>query len=193
MEWKLFTDNEIPKYTTASWYASRERAPHLEQYGHRDRLLVTSCRVYDLFRAHNFANVVDLGCGDGGLLSLLNVPAWGYDLSPEAVRAAVDERDVDARLANVVDDQIDWADIAVATEMLEHLVDPHAYVRKIAANAQSIIASSPVFETDQNHYEFHTWAWDAVGYRALIEQAGFTVSVHDIVGNAQIITGVKNA
>lgn len=191
-EWRLFDEGTIPEYTTAEWYKTREVAPHLEQSGHRDRLGVTACRVRDLTESGRWHSVVDLGCGDGGLLSLIkDIDSWGYDLSPKAVTAARD-RGVDARLFDVcLTNSIKWADIAVTTEMLEHLIDPHGYVANIAHNAKAIIASSPVFETPDHHYEFHTWAWDVAGFRLMIEAAGFTTYTHDIVGQAQIVTGFK--
>lgn len=138
-------------------------------------------------------SVVDLGCGDGGLLSLLpkELPAWGYDLSPEAVSAARSKRGVDAHLLDVLSSPVTWGQLAVATEMLEHLVDPHAWVRKIGRHCTKLVASSPAYETDRNHYEFHTWAWDKAGYAALMEQAGYTVAWHEIVGAAQILTAKK--
>ena len=195
-EWKLFPDGTIPECTTAAWYLSRERAPHLEQPGHRDRLLKTAEIVLEACHGGSVRSVVDLGCGDGGLLSLLrkenpDIPAWGYDLSPDAIRAANNARNVVAFLGDIISDAIDWGDLAVATEIFEHLVDPHAFAREIAKNSPLLVASSPAHETDRNHYEFHTWAWDKDGYCALVEQAGYTVRWHGVVAGAQILAAQK--
>jgi hypothetical protein len=71
--------------------------------------------------------------------------------------------------------------------MLEHLVDPHAFVRTIAENVQGLVCSSPWQERPGHAYEFHTWAWDFDGYRALVEQAGSTVQRHEAVGPFQVM------
>jgi 2-polyprenyl-3-methyl-5-hydroxy-6-metoxy-1,4-benzoquinol methylase len=185
----------IPECTTAEWYLGRERAPHLEQDGHRERLHATERHVTSAVTDLGGTSVVDLGCGDGGLLSLLQgrVRCWGYDLSPAAVQAAREVRGVDARLGDAVTGDIGWADVAVATEMLEHLVDPHGFAAKIREHARVLVASSPGLETDRSHYEFHTWAWDMDGYRAMIEAAGWSVAKHEWVAYAgtQVLTAMR--
>jgi hypothetical protein len=188
-EWQLFEPGTIPECTTPAWYLDRERAPHLEQGPHRGRLYQTA----ELVREAQPLDLVDLGAGDGGLLSLIQDDiqhAWGYDLAPANIDGAK-ERGVDVRLGDVVAGDIEWAELAVATEMLEHLVDPHGFVRRIAERSHWIVASSPWVETDVDHYEFHTWAWDTTGYRALIEQAGFEVVRHRRDGFFQVIMGVR--
>ena len=192
-EWRLFDPADgTPEHTTAGWYEHRERAPHLEQPDHQQRL----------FRAAHFVrravdngaeSVVDLGAGDGGLLSLVNstVTAWGFDISPAAV-AGAQERGVKVRLLDVVEDfdKIPWADVVVCTEMLEHQVDPHGFLRRIRDKPhgpQWLVASSPWNENDHNAYAFHTWAWDLDGYRSLVEGAGWNVVRHDTAGPFQVI------
>lgn len=187
-EWRLFPEGTVPECTTAGWYAGRESAPHLEQEGHRDRLLRSASFVARAAFGLPGATVVDLGAGDGGLLSLLGpaVKAWGYDLADANVQAAKG-RGVDVRYGDVVDGDIEWGRIAVATEMLEHLVDPHSYVKRIAGRSQYLVASSPRFETGDDHYEFHTWAWDLAGYADLMEQGGFTIVRQEPVGGFQVL------
>ncbi len=81
-EWRLF-DGDVPHVSTYAFHEHRDRAPHLEQTMHRERLL----RTAEAVRALNPASVVDLGCGDGGLLSLItDIPSWGYDWHPASVQ-----------------------------------------------------------------------------------------------------------
>lgn len=191
-EWRLFEEGTVPECTTAEWYQGRDRAPHLEQQLHRPRLLKSASLIAQAAAAFRHRTVVDLGAGDGGLLSLLGpaLKSWGYDLAPANVEAAR-SRGVDVRLADVLTDTIQWGDIAVATEMLEHLVDPHTFVKTIFGNAEALVASSPWTETPDSHYEFHTWCWDEVGYRELMEQAGWRVAGHGRVSMFQVLLAVK--
>lgn len=197
-EWQLFEPGTIPECTTASWYEGRDRAPHVEQDAHRGRLVLAADMVRDAVDRFGVRSVVDLGCGDGGLLSLLqtasferDVPMWGYDLQRSNVTPAVLERNVDVRYGDVVAGEVEWGELAVCTEMLEHLLDPKEFVRRIAQHSRVIVASSPFTETGQSHYEFHTFAWDQAGYRALIEQAGYHVERHETTSMFQVILAVK--
>lgn len=191
-EWRLFPEGTVPECTTAAWYAEREHAAHLEEETHRPRMIRSATHVAQVAFQLRARTVVDLGAGDGGLLSLLGpaVRGWGYDLMPENV-AAAKGRGVDVRLGDVLLDPVEWGDVAVATEMLEHLVDPHAFVRTVAAKARALVCSSPWRERPGNAYEFHTWAWDFAGYRALVEQAGLKVQHHEAVGPFQVIAAVR--
>jgi len=198
-EWQLFESGTIPEYTTTEWYVDRERAPHWEQPEHSGRLEIAARLVGDAIREWDITSVVDLGCGDGGLLSSLSEMTttrptlyWGYDLCPENVQAARFDRKVDTRYRNVITDDIEWGDLAICTEMLEHLLDPHAFVRRVADHSPFIVASSPYTETGESHYEFHTWAWDRDGYRELLEQAGYTVVRHETWSMFQICLGRKS-
>ena len=188
----VFEPGTVPEWTTAEWYASRDRAPHLEQDAHKARLAKTAEFVAVSAQRFDAPTVVDLGAGDGGLLSLLpaDLKAWGYDLQPSNVEGA-GERGVDVRYGDILGDGIEWARIAVATEVLEHLVDPAAFVRRVADHADVLVASSPAWENAESHYEFHTWAFDFDGYRELLEQGSFDVIRHEDAGGFQVAMGVR--
>jgi 2-polyprenyl-3-methyl-5-hydroxy-6-metoxy-1,4-benzoquinol methylase len=213
-EWRLFEEGTVPEWTRPDWYAGRERAPHLEQELHRPRLLEAAEQINAAAEKYDCDTLVDLGAGDGGLLQLLyggrksrwnGMTAWGYDLQPENVTGAM-ERGVPVFYGDVIAGveflgrasdgteqkmPIDWGEIAVATEMLEHLVDPHGFVREIAKHAKVLVASSPHTERPGAAYGFHTFAWDLDGYRALLEQAGFEVVRQEPVGMFQVCTAVR--
>lgn len=197
-EWRLFEEGTIPEYTTPEWYAGRNRPAHIDEDAHRGRLEIAFDCIRQGIEEYGARSVVDLGCGDGGLLSLIQfydlsnrVTAWGYEL-PHNGESAASERGVDVRYSDVVNDDIGWGDLAVCTEMLEHLIDPHAFVRRVAEHSPIIVASSPFTETDQSHYGYHTWAWDQDGYRALFEGAGYTVERHETWSMFQICLGRKS-
>jgi len=187
MEWKLFNGTN-PEFAKADWYQNIESAHHLEEDHHRDRLLAAFDMVNVAIKMGG-RTVVDLGCGDGGLLQLLkenNIKSWGYDLMPKNIDYSVNVRGVDARYTDFKNDEIEYADIAVMTEVLEHLEDPHGTVKNIPS--KFLIASSPYNETDQHHYEFHLWAWDNQGYKDLIVQGGYEViDLKNISGWSQIV------
>lgn len=192
MEWKLFS-GENPEFARAEWYEDIESAHHLEEDHHRERLIV-ALEFVKMAQQLGGKTVVDLGCGDGGLLELLKengIDAWGYDLMPKNIDYARNVRNVDARYTDFKNDEIEYADIAIMTEVLEHLEDPHGTIRNLPSDF--IIASSPYNETGTHHYEFHLWAWDNDGYRHLIEQGRYNIIVtRNVSGWSQIVLGSRN-
>lgn len=188
LEAQLFEPGTVPEWTTPEWYAEREAAPHLEQEGHRQRLQKSA----EFARRTGALTVVDLGAGDGGLLSLLEPRQirWGYDLQASNVEASK-RRNQDVRLLDVVAgfDRVEWADCVVLTEMLEHLIDPHGLLRRIhdETPAQWLVASSPYTETVESHYGFHTWVWDQQGYEAMLERSGWRPIDRDVAWICQVV------
>lgn len=169
---------------TPEWYSTRARAPHLEEAGHVWRLHAAADLVFHAIEKFDVKTVSDLGAGDGGLLSLIDlvkvetsaqVDAWGYDLQPTNIAGAA-ERGVNVTLGNFLTDEIEYGDLSVVTEVLEHLEDPHGFLRNLPSDL--LVASSPSTETAEHHYEFHVWAWDYSGFESLLTEGGYTTIKH---------------
>lgn len=198
-EYRLYPAGETPHVSTFEFHKDRDRAPHLEQPAHRQRLLGAAALVGQAVSELQPAevSVTDLGCGDGGLLSLVQrltgVYAWGYDFQPSNA-AGWAERGVTAHKADVFGDDrdaVEVGDVAVMTEVLEHLADPHDVVRWVGKHCRYLVASSPWCESPQAHDECHAWAWDFAGYADLIRLGGFRVVRHEPVGPFQLLLAVK--
>lgn len=213
VEYRFYPEGEVPHVSTAEFHAGRERAPHLEQEIHQDRLGAAASLVMKAVVKHEHeqdlssenyrpAVVIDLGCGDGGLMSLINrrygngdvgALMWGYDFQPSN-QAGWEERGVEGYLLDAFGadrSDVSFGHIAIATEVLEHLADPHEVVRWIGQNSRFLVASSPNGETPDSHDECHTHGWDQEGYAALLEQGGYTVLEHIVVGQFQVILGER--
>lgn len=188
-EYKFF-DGDEAHVSTFEFHQYRSRAHHLEEGVHRRRLeiaaefaILAHERRQDAVWGQSQTLLTDLGCGDGGLLSLLkdvpNLSANGYDFTP-ANAAGWQERGVTARPLNFVDfwPVVTYADVYVATEVLEHLTDPHQMVQRIRSRKAQLVASSPRHETVESHDECHAWGWDMAGYAKMIEDEGFMIKEH---------------
>lgn len=204
-EWKLF-DGDVAFVSTAEFHAGRERAPHLEQPVHRDRLLLAETFIVDAATrviagrpvSNTRVTVSDLGCGDGGLLQRLNayptVEAWGYDFQPSNALGWGERGVIGIPLnvfgtADVINADVTLGTVVSMTEVLEHLTNPHSVVRELARRPEVryVVASSPHTEHAGSHDECHAWAWDVAGYEALFNAAGFSVIRHETTGMFQVI------
>lgn len=186
MEFKLY-GNEVPVHVGAEWHKDRQVADHINEPGHRERLLETLALAQE-FRPMNADGLSDWGAGNGGLLHELKekIPllrSWGYDLMPSNVDYAKTIYEVDVQLMDIVKGEPIAGGSVILTEILEHLVHPHRLLRSLVHQrlrkfAEFVIASSPAFETPEHHYEFHLWAWTNESYRLMFERAGYRVLRH---------------
>lgn len=178
-EWRLFREGTVPAYTQPGFFAAHPWVDPAGQRGHAERTDMVADLVADVVNDQGIASLTDLGCGDGALLQKIaqrvQVKAWGYDLGIQNIHVARSLRLVDARRANFLPegDEIEYGELLVATEVVEHLVDPRQFIRHLPGG--KLILSSPWDETDRDHYIHHAWAWDEDGYRALVEDCGWTV------------------
>lgn len=191
IEHRFYPADEVPIVSTSEWHAPRARARHLEEEPHGGRLH-QSLEFARLAAADGAASLVDLGAGDGGFLSLVaahlpQLEAWGYEFTPANLEGAL-ERGVTVHQANFLEQELEWGDIAVITEVLEHLDDPHGQVERIRwEGGRWLICSSPIGETPESHDEAHVWGWDMEAYAAMVTKAGWQVTHHTQVGIFQVL------
>ena len=201
-EWRKFPEGTIPEVTTAAWYRERERANHLggDDPHHRNRLRSAADAVLWFLHHRDFTTVGDFGAGDGGLRWHAShmwreegpprrVAWWGYDLCPANVWAAREERKVNVKLYDFTRPgaRLRFPDLAVMTETLEHLADPHNWLRVLARHCRALVCSSPADERPGASYEGHTWIWDEPGYAQLVERSGWKILTQWRVGPYQLI------
>lgn len=192
MEHRLYSD-PVPEVSTYEYHRDRPRASHLEQPPHRGRLHRAADFVLKAV-TDGATTVSDLGCGDGGLLSLIQhepgvLDAWGYDFHP-ASQAGWEERGVTAYPADVFNgprDGLRLGDVTVMTEVLEHLADPHGVLRWVREHSKRLVCSSPWNENPRMHDDCHAWTWDLEGYAAMISGAGWTIDRHEQVDLFQVV------
>lgn len=178
MEWRLFDPARPPLWMQPAWIVNSPHVPPEAQRGHGQRITMVARLIRDVVDLLGLKTVTDLGCGDGSLLAALKandpeLQCWGYDLST-ANLAVARSRGVVARYGNILaPGALGLGRLVVATEVLEHLADPHGWLQ--ALPRRLLVISSPYDETGERHYEHHAWAWDEAGYRQLAEEAGWTV------------------
>jgi 2-polyprenyl-3-methyl-5-hydroxy-6-metoxy-1,4-benzoquinol methylase len=89
MRYKTF-DN--PHSHDTEWYLNRESADHINENGHRPRLLKVQEYLLELVKNNVEYTICDFGCGNGGLMreieSKISNEIWGYDLCPANVKDA---------------------------------------------------------------------------------------------------------
>ena len=143
-------------------------------------------------------SITDLGCGDGSLLARLalalspaRIPMWGYDLwAGDLAHGQADGLDV--RFADILTDELEYGELIIASEVVEHLADPEGFLRGLPG--QLLIVSSPSAETGDWHNPIHAWAWDLDGYAALVRRAGWMVVRHaECCGGTNTFGGITGA
>jgi 2-polyprenyl-3-methyl-5-hydroxy-6-metoxy-1,4-benzoquinol methylase len=182
MRYKTF-DN--PHSHDTEWYLNRESADHINENGHRPRLLKVQEYLLELVKNNVEYTICDFGCGNGGLMreieSKISNEIWGYDLCPANVKDANKKGSNNVFYKDfITDSNIRYSDIVICTEVLEHLVNPDDFIIKLLKNGvKYIIASSPNYETPTNHAPYHLWVFNGDSYKDMFFNAGWNVTLHN--------------
>lgn len=185
-EWRLF-EGEPPAFCDPAALRGQPWMELESQPGFRQRAAMVADLVRHLVtrsvitypRKTKTASITDLGCGDGSLLAMisglsgLGCPAWGYEIGAgDVVKGQA--RGLDVRQADILHDDLEYGELLIASEVVEHLADPEGFIRSLPGKL--LVLSSPSAETGAWHNSIHAWAWDMAGYCALVQRAGWTVS-----------------
>jgi 2-polyprenyl-3-methyl-5-hydroxy-6-metoxy-1,4-benzoquinol methylase len=181
MRYKTF---DQPHSHDAEWYKGRELADHINQDNHRPRLMQVLEYLTQIVGDDSEITIADFGCGNGGLIreieSKLPNKIWGYDLQPTNIEDAIQKGNSEnIKYLDFINESIEFPDIAIATEVLEHLVDPDAFIKRLLDNGvKYIIASSPDYETPTYHAPFHLWVFNGDSYKEMFVTSGWDVILH---------------
>jgi histidinol-phosphate phosphatase family protein len=134
--------------------------------------------------------IVDIGSGQGDLLASFH-DRWpsadlaGLELSAEGVRLAGTKVpsarffQVDLLTASVPPELVDWADVAVCSEVLEHVDDPvrllHAATRCLAPGGLLVVTVPGGPRTAFDRFIGHRRHFRPAALRSVLLQAGFEV------------------
>ena len=184
--YKLFEDGK-PHSCDVEFYKHIEVADHINQVdgGHRFRLLKTREQLQQLIKPED--TVCDFGCGNGGLIreiqKVLPNKVWGYDLMPNNVADAHAKGNAEnITCCDFVldpDNTVEYPTIAICTEVLEHLENPDAFIKRLLDNGvRLLLASSPFYETPTYHAPGHLWVFTEDSYKDMFTDAGWEVTLH---------------
>jgi 2-polyprenyl-3-methyl-5-hydroxy-6-metoxy-1,4-benzoquinol methylase len=170
-----------PHSHDAEWYKDREAVDHINQSGHRPRLLTAHEYLDEILKTQTIQSVADFGCGNGGLMREIkranpDLEIWGYDLCPANVLEAKDRGSNVELVDFVLETDLKYPEVVICTEVLEHLVDPDAFLKKLLDNGvKYVIASSPNYETPTSHEDYHLWVFQDNSYGDMFTEIGFEV------------------
>jgi len=169
MEYKLF---DQPHSHDHDFYKDRVMADHINQGDHRPRLLQVADEVLELSKLDEIKTIGDFGCGNGGLVNYLSgmvsQKVYGYDLQPSNVNFAK-EKGRPVELKDFINEEVEYPDLIICTETLEHLVSPHDFLKKASKKVRYIVASTPGYETETFHAPFHLWVWTEDSFKDIFK------------------------
>ena len=194
MEHKFFDE---PRCHDTAFYDTRAAADHINQAASALRIHIAAAYAAYIARFHGVRSVGDFGAGTGGLLMLLQgsllpegLRLYGYDLCPANV-AVAQERGLDVVQRDFVNEGVEWPDLLVMTETVEHLVDPHGFLKRIPRGTWAVF-TVPLADDGKRHDKTHLWGWTEKSFPRMCMAAGFDVHIWDeMLDKFQVLVGRK--
>ncbi len=132
--WPQPAAEEIRGFYDADYYVFHE--PPAKRWGRAAQLYIEY--LLPLESLPGSRRLLEVGCARGELLVLARRRGWsvvGVELSPQAARAARQDWDLDVRAGTIEQHAADLppCDLAVATDVIEHVPEPRRFLRSMAA------------------------------------------------------------
>jgi len=158
------------------------------------RVYLAGAYALALIKFNNLQRIVDYGCGTGGLLRFLkhNLPDrtyLGYDLVADNVRFCKDNG-ISAEQKDITHENLYYGDLAIITEVLEHLLDPREFLNKIPKGTW-LIATVPCNESGDRHDPSHIQVWEGDSFVKMISDCGFIIHHYDKAFISQFVVAKK--
>lgn len=117
-----------PDFSSARYWEARYRRGGHSGAGSYGRLADYKAAFINGFvQTNHTSTILDLGCGDGNLLSLLNLPAYiGVDVSPTALAACIERFKTKASHRFQLYDALqpaDRAELTLSIDVIYHLIE----------------------------------------------------------------------
>ncbi|MCU7811818.1 MAG: class I SAM-dependent methyltransferase [Candidatus Thiodiazotropha sp. (ex Notomyrtea botanica)] len=110
-------------------------------------------KILDIIQSVDAApkSICEIGCGSGGILASLrdaypDIQLTGYDIAPSAANfwGQWDGLDLNLKTGNFLTEDSNQYDILMLIDVLEHLADPHAFLKAITGRSQYLIIHFPL-------------------------------------------------
>lgn len=151
-------------------YAHPHEHHHWEDHVNRVQRTIEFARRNVLY-----GRVADLSCGDGSIAKALSTEATLGDFAPGYF------------FTGPIDDTIkliDFQDVFICTETLEHLETPLKTLWKIRQKTRQLLLSTPVHDQDaMDDNPEHLWVWDRWGVEGLLVAADFEILDYEEIYN----------
>lgn len=153
-------------------------------------------KVMKMIKRHdlNPKNIVDIGCGAGGVLSELhnilpsNTHFYGYDISPHAIQFCkkINKDRIEYSVADIANVDKNNFDLILALDVFEHLENYYEFLREIKKKgtykifhipleicAQTVIRMKPLLGARKQVGHLHYFTKDTA--LAVLEETGYQI------------------
>jgi 2-polyprenyl-3-methyl-5-hydroxy-6-metoxy-1,4-benzoquinol methylase len=165
---EFYRSTDAYLYDLSRWHASR-RFPYSEVVG-------------DFARRQRLSHLLEFGCGigtDGLKLLARGFKVTFYDFrnpSTEYLQWRLRRRGYSATILFAGEDELPPNDLTFAIDVIEHLTDPAAILRDIAARARAVVIHVPI-TTQRHKYPMH-FNVDKAALKRVLRDQGFRRAYH---------------